>query len=102
MASVNHIAPLPIAFVLTSFDPGGTERQMIELVRRLDRSRWIVHVACFRARGAWLPRVTQAAASVAEFPIGSFRSPQALPAMLAFARWCREQRIVVVHTTELC
>src|SRR5438067_9742797 len=92
---------LAVAIFMTAFDPGGTERQMIELVRRLDRSRWIVHVACFRARGAWLPRAAQSAASIAEFPISSFRSVQALRAMRAFARWCREHRIVVVQTTEL-
>src|SRR5262245_33969105 len=95
------MAPLPIAFVLTSFEPGGTERQMIELVRRLDRSRWQVHVACFRARGAWFGRVAEAAESVATFPIDSFKSRGMLRQMWAFARWCRSLHIVVVHTAAL-
>ena len=54
----------PICVVMTSFDPGGTERQMIELVRRLDSTRWAVHIACFHARGAWFPRAAEVAASV--------------------------------------
>ena len=29
-------AKIPMALFLSSFDPGGTERQMIELMRRLD------------------------------------------------------------------
>ena len=64
-------APVPIAIMMTSFEPGGTERQMIELVRRLDPARWAVHVACFHTRGAWFGRVKEVAASVAEFPVKS-------------------------------
>jgi glycosyltransferase involved in cell wall biosynthesis len=86
---------------MTTFDPGGTERQMIELVRRLDSRRWSVHLACFHARGAWFSRAADAARSVAEFPVTSFRRLDAPRHLWAFARWCREHRIAVVHTTEL-
>ncbi len=86
---------------MTSFEPGGTERQMIELLRRLDRTRWAVHVACFQAQGAWFGRVADAAQSVTEFPVRSFKSAAAAREMWAFARWCRERRIAVVHTTGL-
>lgn len=86
---------------MTSFEPGGTERQMIELARRLDPHRWAVHIACFHARGAWFPRVAEVAASVAEFPVTTFRGVSAARHMSDFARWCRTQHIAVVHTTEL-
>ena len=33
---------VPIAVVMTSFEPGGTERHMIEMVRGLDPNRWAV------------------------------------------------------------
>jgi glycosyltransferase involved in cell wall biosynthesis len=92
---------IPIAVFMTSFDPGGTERQMIELIRRLDPARWTVHVPCFHASGAWFDRVAEAAASVVEFPVTSFRTPGTLRQLWAFARWCRAHRIAVVHTTEL-
>jgi glycosyltransferase involved in cell wall biosynthesis len=95
------MAPLPIAFVMTSFDPGGTERQMIELMRRLDRQRWAVHVACFHARGGWFDRVADAAQSVAEFPVDSFKSPRMLRHMRAFASWCRSLKVALVHTAAL-
>ena len=91
----------PIAVVMTSFEPGGTERQMIELVRRLDPDRWAVHVACFHARGAWFGRAAEAAASVAEFPARHFQRPETLRHAWAFARWCRAKRIAIVHTSEL-
>jgi glycosyltransferase involved in cell wall biosynthesis len=95
------MAPLSVAVVMTSFNPGGTERQMTELVRRLDRSRWTVHVACFHARGAWFPRVADVAASVAEFPVTSFKSARTARHLWEFAAWCRRRRIALVHTTEL-
>jgi glycosyltransferase involved in cell wall biosynthesis len=86
---------------MTSFEPGGTERQMIELARRLDPSRWAVHIACFKAAGVWFARAEEAAVSVAAFPVTSFRRPSVLSHLAAFADWCRRQRIAVVHTTEL-
>ncbi|HMD37417.1 MAG TPA: glycosyltransferase, partial [Vicinamibacterales bacterium] len=86
---------------MTSFEPGGTERQMIELVRRLDGCRWTVHVACFHARGGWFGRVAEAAASVAEFPVTSFRDADAARHLWSFAQWCRTHRLAIVHTTEL-
>jgi len=95
------MVPLPIAVVMTSFEPGGTERQMIELIRRLDRARWTVHIACFEAEGAWFPRVAEVAASVAEFPVTSFKSARSAHHLWSFARWCRANQIAVVQTTEL-
>ena len=85
---------------LTRFEPGGTERQMTELIRRLDPSRFRVHAACFDRAGAWLPRVLGSAASVVEFPIAGFARPATLLQLLAFARWCRREQISVVHTCD--
>jgi L-malate glycosyltransferase len=98
---LSRARPVPIAVVMTSFEPGGTERQMIEMVRRLDPSRWEVHLACFRAKGTWFQRAAEAAASVAEFPVHSFRTPRIVRHIRAFAGWCRARRIALVHTTEL-
>src|SRR3954469_25314330 len=86
---------------MTSFEPGGTERQMIELLRRLDRRRWTVHVATFRPGGEWFSRVADAAASVTAFPLATFAGAHAARQLWAFAGWCRERRIAVLHTTEL-
>lgn len=92
---------VPIAIVLTSFEPGGTERQMIELVRRLDPSRWSIHLACFHARGSWFGRIAGSVASVTEFPVDTFRRVDALRHLWAFSRWCRDRAVAIVHTTEL-
>ena len=92
---------IPIAIVLRAFEPGGTEYQMIELVRRLDPDRWRVHVACFRARGAWRDRVVDRAASITEFPVRSFLRPDLLRHGRAFIDWCHQRRISIVQTTEM-
>lgn len=101
MEPVNRPLQTPVAVFLTAFEPGGTERQMTELVRRLDPRRFTVHVACFHRQGAWLPRVLERAASVVEFPIRGFGRPATLGQMIAFARWCRRERIAVVQTCDL-
>lgn len=94
-------APVPIAVFLSNFEPGGTERQMIELIRRLDRSRFEVHVACFQAGGAWRPLVEERAQSIAAFPIRRFHSAMALRQAACFRRWCRERSIAIVQTSDL-
>ena len=97
---MNLLPQVSVAVFLTRFEPGGTERQMIELVRLLDPSRFTVHVACFDKRGAWLPRVAECAASIVEFPIRGFSHPGTMPALLRFARWCRRERIEVLQTCD--
>ena len=86
--------------VLSSFEPGGTERQMSELIRRLDPDRFRVHAVCFRRTGAWLARVEAAAAEVAEFPLRSFKSPSSIPALLRLAVWMRRREIAVVQACD--
>lgn len=102
-------APIPpsaparqrVVVFTTAFEPGGTERQMSELIRRLDRRRFEVHVACFHRRGAWLPPVEQAAASVRAFPIRRFAAVATAFQLLAFVRWCRALRPSALHCTGL-
>ena len=74
---------------------------MTELVRRLDSRRWQVHLVCLRRHGAWFDRAAEFAASVAEFPITSFGNAATFAQMRAFARWCRDHDIAVVHSSEL-
>ena len=90
---------IPVAVFITSFHPGGTERQMIELVERLDRSRFDVHVACFHDEGAWRERVHRAA-PVSAFPIHGFARPTTMARAAAFAAWCRSRRIAILQTCD--
>ena len=93
--------PVPVAVFVDRFIAGGTQRQMIELIERLDRRRFRVHPVCFHRVGAWYNRVAAAGESVAHFPIHGFRRPSTVRQLTAFARWCRRNRIAVLHTCEL-
>lgn len=101
MGAVNLPPPIPVAVFLTRFEPGGTERQMIELIRRLDPTRFKVHVVCLHREGAWLPRVEARAASIVDFPIHGFARLATAVQLVAFARWCRREQIAVVQTCDL-
>jgi glycosyltransferase involved in cell wall biosynthesis len=91
---------IPVAIALTSFDAGGTERQMVELIARLDPSRFARHVVCFRREGPWLGRVEATADSVTRFELNSFRSASTPKSMLRFAAWCRRHGIAVVQACD--
>ena len=44
--------PKRLAFCITELDPGGAERAMLQIARRLDRTRWEPAVYCLFGRGA--------------------------------------------------
>lgn len=49
--------PVRIAFCITDLDVGGAERMFVELVTRLDRSRWEPRVFCLSGPGALVERL---------------------------------------------
>jgi glycosyltransferase involved in cell wall biosynthesis len=92
--------PLDVVLLLTSFDVGGTERQMVELAKRLDPSRFRPHLACFHKRGRLVDEVPSRIA-IHEFPVRGFGNPAAVGRLLAFASWCRSIGADIVHTCDL-
>jgi glycosyltransferase involved in cell wall biosynthesis len=91
---------LDVVLLLTSFDVGGTERQMVELATRLDQSRFRPHLACFHQRGRLLDEIPERIA-VRAFPVQGFATPRAIGQLAAFARWCRSIGADIVHTCDL-
>jgi glycosyltransferase involved in cell wall biosynthesis len=90
-----------VAIFVDCFAPGGTQRQMITLLERLDRRQFRVHPVCFHRAGAWFDRVAGFGEPVAVFPIHGFRRPATARQLFAFARWCRGMRIAVLHTCDV-
>jgi glycosyltransferase involved in cell wall biosynthesis len=74
---------------------------MSELMRRLDRDRYELHVACFRREGPYLGAVAASGTSIGAFPLGSLASPQAAWQVAALARWCRRHRLQIVQTCDI-
>lgn len=92
---------IPVAIFVDRYAPGGTQRQMIELLARLDRRRFRVHPVCFHTAGVWFDRVARLGEPVAVFPIHGFRRPATARELRGFAQWCRTHKIAVLHTCEL-
>ncbi len=52
--------PVCVAFCITDLDPGGAERSLVQLVTRLDRTRWEPHVFCLSTPGALVEELAKA------------------------------------------
>ncbi|MGH9660962.1 MAG: glycosyltransferase family 4 protein [Bryobacteraceae bacterium] len=79
-------------------ETGGTERQLIAMARGLDRTRFQVHVGCFRSQGPWGRELREAGIELAEFPLRSVRSVGALGVLRGLGVYLRERRIRLLHT----
>ncbi|HET8546441.1 MAG TPA: glycosyltransferase [Bryobacteraceae bacterium] len=78
--------------------PGGSERQLTELAKGLDRSRWDPHVGCFRDSGFRGEELRAAGVPVAAFQVRSFRSPALFGAGRRFGSYIDRNGIRLVHS----
>lgn len=90
--------PWPILLMCRELDLGGTERQLTEIAKSLDRSRFEVHVAAYRPQGFRGDELRLSGIRVVEFPIRSYRSVAALRGIAVLANYIRRHRIALVHT----
>jgi glycosyltransferase involved in cell wall biosynthesis len=88
---------IPVLTFLSNFLIGGTERQVLNLISNHDRSRFDVHLACFRRQGPLLRELDARRVSLSEYPIATLASARALAQQLRLAREMRRNRIRVVH-----
>ena len=79
-----------------SFNIGGSERQALELSKRLDRSMFDVVIACFRRDGP-LAQELAGASPVEAFPVNGFLSKSGLRQAYRFFRLLRRARVQVVQ-----
>jgi glycosyltransferase involved in cell wall biosynthesis/peptidoglycan/xylan/chitin deacetylase (PgdA/CDA1 family) len=92
---------IPVAIFVDRYIAGGTQRQMIEFLKRIDRRRFRVFPVCFHADGPWTDRVADLGDPIVTFPIHGFRRPDTAGQLLSFARWCRTNGIAVMHTWDI-
>lgn len=88
---------VPVLTFLTNFLIGGTERQVLNLVRNHDRARFDVHLGCFRLAGPLLTEIDTSSVSLSEYPIKTLPSPRTLWQQWRLIRYIRAHRIRVVH-----
>jgi glycosyltransferase involved in cell wall biosynthesis len=90
-----------LGLFIDRFAPGGTQRQLLALLGRLDRTRFQPFVACFDDAGAWFHRLTELDIPATVFPIRGFARWDTFRKIVAFAKWSRRHNIDVVHTWEI-
>jgi glycosyltransferase involved in cell wall biosynthesis len=91
-------APIRVLYVVGNFVAGGAERHLIELWKRIDRSRFEVVIACFRREGAFLAEAESLGWSVHELAVG--RRIYDAAGLVGFARLVhlvRDLRPQVIH-----
>lgn len=88
----------PVLLMARALEAGGSERQLREIAKALDRSRFRPHVGCFRPDHASRRELEDAGVPVAHFPVRSFLSPSAPTGAFQLARYVRRHRIRLIHT----
>jgi len=95
-------SPRTVVHIAGSFGVGGTERQLIVLLRGLDRSRWRPRVICFRKTGALLESIQRLGFDPIEIELEStLMTPNTALAILRVASRLRAEGAEVVHCHDL-
>lgn len=80
------------------FAIGGTERQVINLVRSIDSSRFDAHLACFNRCGQLSKEIETLAIPISEYRINCLYNYQTIRQQIRFAGFLKRNRIQVVHS----
>jgi L-malate glycosyltransferase len=88
----------PVLLMARALEAGGSERQLREIAKALDRSRFQPHVGAFRPDESSRRELEAAGVPVAHFPVYSFLSPAAVSGAFQLARYVRRHRIRLIHT----
>ena len=84
--------------VMASFGSGGTEGQVLNLVRSMDRKQFDLRFACLQKMGELLGEVTSLDIPIAEFRIRSLYGRQTFQQQLRFARHIRAEGTQIIHS----
>jgi glycosyltransferase involved in cell wall biosynthesis len=76
---------------------GGSERQMTETARFLNRSQFEPRVGCFLPAGLRGEELRAAGVPVVQFPVHSYKSWSAIAGARSLARYIRDEQIALVH-----
>ncbi len=87
--------PIPILLMAQELNLGGSERQMAEIAKALDRSQFDPRVGCFRPAGLRADDLRAAGVPIVHFPVPTMVS---LRGALRIGAYVREQGIRLVHT----
>jgi glycosyltransferase involved in cell wall biosynthesis len=94
-------APAPILLAVQALTQGGSERQLAEIAKALDRRRFTPHVAVFRPGGLRVAELREAGVPVTCFPFPSFWGAGLVSAARRLGAYLNQHSIRLVHTFDL-
>lgn len=94
-------ARVPVLLMARELGIGGTERQVAETAKRLDRDRFVPYVACFHSQGMRADELHEQGIPVIELPVRSFLSSSALVGVREMGRVIAARQIRIVHTFDV-
>ena len=83
---------------LTNFKIGGTERQVMNLARSLDRERFDLHCGCLGRSGEFLDHFEGKRIPLSEYRINSLCNHTTVREQWKFAGYLKRNRIQIVHS----
>jgi len=86
-----------VLHLITSFEIGGTERQAVELLKRLDGERYDVRLAVLRNEGPFYKEIEARFPDLPEFPLTSFYNANALKQLARLRRLMLREKIDILH-----
>ena len=90
--------PYPVLLMVRRLSLGGSERQLTEIARKLNRARFSPHVATFHPSGLRAAELAAAGVPVVCLEIDSFLSFSAVRAFHRLSAYIRRHSIRLVHT----
>jgi glycosyltransferase involved in cell wall biosynthesis len=88
---------VPVLLMVREPDLGGSERQLTEIARTLDRRHFAVHVGCFRGEGLRAGELRAAGVPITVFPVRSLLHPSTFAVARELGRYLRRNEIRLVH-----
>lgn len=89
--------PMRVLEFVSNFLFGGTERQLVYLMRGMDRSRFRLSLACFQRKGVFLADVEREDLPLREYPIRRLYGYRTVRRQLRLAQDLRRDGIDIVH-----
>ena len=90
--------PIPVLLMSRELGSGGSERQLTQTARFLDRSLFQPHVGCFHEAGFRAQELRAEGIPVVRFPVRSFYSPSTLKPLFEMGGYLSRHKIALVHT----
>jgi glycosyltransferase involved in cell wall biosynthesis len=92
--------PVPVLLMARELGVGGSERQLVEMAKALDRTRFLPHVGCMR-EGFRCAELRAAGVPVAVFPVRSLYGPSALAGAWQLRRYVMRHNIQLLHSFDV-